>query len=62
MVILDAGPYQEWIRAFDNWDRAKRRFEAAGAQGNSALTDYLRGSLETARQEYNAAIKALKNS
>lgn len=62
MAILDAGAYQAWIAAFDNWDRAQRRFDAAGRLGNGALTDYLRGNLERASRDYNAAIKALNDA
>jgi hypothetical protein len=62
MAILDAGVYQDWIRAFDHWEQAERRYNAAAAFGNNALTEYLRRSLEAARQEYNAAIKAIKNA
>lgn len=62
MAILDAGVYQDWIRAFDRWEQAQRRYDAGAAFGNSALTEYLRGSLETARQEYSAAIKAIKDA
>ena len=62
MAIVDVGLYQAWIRAFDNWERAQRRHDAAAALGNSALTEYLRGSLEAARQEYQVAIRAIKDA
>ncbi len=62
MAVMDAGLYQAWIRAFDNWDRAQRRFGAAGAINDAALTNYLRGDWETARREYNDAIKAVRDA
>ncbi len=59
MAILDAGTYQGWIKAFDNYDQAQRRLDAAGSTGNRESIGYLRGNLEKASREYNAAIKAL---
>jgi len=59
MALLDAGPYQDWIRAFDNWERAKSRFDAAGRTGNQALIEYLRPHVDRAQRELNAALKTL---
>ena len=60
MAILDAGPYQEWTAAFDDWERAKRRYDAAHALQNSGLTEHLRQRLEEAQRKYHAGIKAIK--
>ena len=62
MAILDAGIYQAWIRAFDSWEQAQRRYDAAPAVGDRALTDYLRASLHSAAQEYQAAVRAIKDA
>lgn len=59
MAIIDAGQYQDWIRAFDRHERAKRRSDAAGATGNQALIDYLRPELDEANRDLNTAIKIL---
>jgi hypothetical protein len=61
MAMLDAGPFQEWVRAFDMHERAQRRYEAAGRTGNQALIDYLRPGLEETRRDLNTTIKALNN-
>jgi len=59
MAMLDASPFQEWVRAFDGYERAKRRWDAAGATGNRALIDYLRPELEGASRDLDVAIKTL---
>jgi hypothetical protein len=61
MAILDAGPFQDWIRAFDGYERAQRRYDAAGRTGNQALVDYLRPELEAASRDLNTAIKILNS-
>jgi len=61
MAILDAGPYQEWTRAFDRYDRAKRRSDAAGQMGIAALNDYLRADLDQSAYDLQQATRALKN-
>lgn len=53
MAILDAGPIQDWIRAFDSHERAKRRFDAASATGNQVLMNYLRQEMEDAARNLN---------
>ncbi len=59
MAMLDASPFQEWVRAFDEYERAKRRWDAAGATGNQALIDHLRPELDEASRDLDAAIKTL---
>lgn len=59
MAILDAGPYQAWIKAFDEHERAERRFEAASRLGNQALIAYLRAQREEAAQTLHAAIRGI---
>jgi hypothetical protein len=59
VAILDAGPFQTWISAFDRHERAQRRYEAAGRLNNRELIDYLRGDLDQAAAELNAAIRAM---
>lgn len=59
MAILDAGPMQDWIRAFDRHELSKRRWDAANATGNRALIDYLRGDVDSAARDLNAALKTL---
>jgi len=61
MAIVDAGPYQDWIRAFDQHERAERRHEAAWGIGNQALIAYLRLELDTAAKELNAATRTLND-
>lgn len=61
MAILDAGPFQDWIRAFDRQERAQKRYDAAGQTGNEALINYLRPELDEAGRELNAATKALNS-
>jgi hypothetical protein len=60
MAMVDVGEFQEWIRAYDNWERAQRRYDALSAFDNGPFTEFLRESLETARKNYNAAIKDMK--
>ena len=61
MAILDAGPFQDWIGAFDRHERAQKRYNAAGGTGNEALINYLRPELDEAGRDLNAATKALNN-
>lgn len=61
MAILDAGPFQDWIRAFDRHERAQKRYDAAGRIWNEALINYLRPELDEAGRELNAATRALNN-
>jgi len=61
MAILDASPFQNWMRAFDNWDRAQRRYDAAGRSGNNALISYVEADMESARLSLNAALKELND-
>lgn len=61
MAILDAGPFQDWIRAFDRNERAQKRYDAAGRTGNEALIKYLRPELDEAGRDLNAATRALNN-
>lgn len=61
MAILDAAPVQDWIRAFDNWDRAQRRLNAAQPTLNQTLIEYLKADVENARLQLNAALKALND-
>ncbi|HCB76765.1 MAG TPA: hypothetical protein DEP91_11450 [Sphingomonas bacterium] len=61
MAILDAGPFQDWIRAFDRHERAQKRYAAAGRIRNEALINYLRPELDEAGRELNAATRALNN-
>ena len=60
MAILDASPFQTWMTAFDNWDRAQRRYNAAGQLGNQELVAYLRPLLDQAERAYHAAVRGLK--
>lgn len=62
MAIMDVGLYQDWIAAHDNWDRARRRFDAAGQIGDAGLIEHLRIAVERARVDYNAATKAINNA
>ena len=50
-MVMDAGPYQDWMKAFDNHERAQRRWEAANKLGNPALINYTRTDLEQAAAE-----------
>ncbi len=59
MAILDAGPVQDWIKAFDEHERAKQRWEAANRMANQALINYLRTDMDRAAQALHAAIRAL---
>lgn len=59
-MIMDAGPFQNWIRAFDRHEQAKRRWDAANAIGNQGLINYLRADLDQAAQELNAAIRSMR--
>ena len=59
MAIIDADPVQDWTRAFDTWDRAQRRYDAAAAMGHKQLIAQLGVELEKARRDYNAALTAL---
>lgn len=61
MAILDAGPFQDWIRAFDRHEQAQRRHDAAGRTGNKALINYLRPELDAAARDLNTATKALND-
>ncbi len=61
MAILDAGPFQDWIRAFDRHERAQKRYDAAGRTGNEALIKYLRPESDEAGRDLNAATRALNN-
>jgi hypothetical protein len=61
MAILDAGPFLDWIRAFDGHQQAQKRYNAAGGTGNDALINYLRPKLDEAARDLNAATKALNN-
>lgn len=61
MAILDAGPFQDWIRAFDRHERAQKRYDAASRTGNEALINYLRPELDEAGRELNAATRALND-
>lgn len=61
MAILDSGPFQDWIRAFDRHERAQKRYDAAGRIRNEALINYLRPELDEAGRELNAATRALNN-
>ena len=62
VAMMDAGLFQGWIAAFDRYESAKRRYDAAGQIGHGALSDYLRGRVEDASRELNAATKALKDA
>jgi signal-transduction protein with cAMP-binding, CBS, and nucleotidyltransferase domain len=62
MAIVDAGIYQDWIRAFDNWERAQRRYDAAPVVGDRALMNYLHASLQSAAREYQAACRAIQDA
>ena len=62
MAIPDAGIYQDWIRAFDRWEQAQRRYDKAPAVGDRALMDYLHASLQSAAQEYQAACRAIQDA
>lgn len=61
-MIMDVGLQQNWVSAFDNWERAQKRFDAAGQIGNAALINYLRDHVDTAARAYNAATKAINNA
>ena len=60
MAILDAEPHQAWIRAYDRYEAAQRRFDAASAQNIPDLVEYLRGELAAASAQYNAVIRELR--
>ena len=59
MAILDAGPFQDWIRAVERSERAHRLNDAAGITGNRALIAEMRKNLDVVDRELNAAIKAI---
>ena len=59
MAIIDAGPFQDWVRAFDRHDQAQPRHDAAGRIGNQALIQHLRSELDAAARELNNATRAL---
>ena len=61
MAIMDAGPFQDWIRAFDHHEQARKRYDAAGQTGNAALIEYLRPGLEDAARALNLATRSLNN-
>ena len=61
MAILDSEPFQTWITAFDRWEQAERRCEAAAKIGHQPLVEYLRMQREQAAYDYNNAIRALKD-
>lgn len=62
MPMIDVGLFQNWIQAFDNHERAQRRYDAAAKLGDRALIDYLRPELDAASGRLNAAIKELRSS
>lgn len=62
MAILDASIYQAWIRAFDNFEQAQRRYDKAPAVGDPGLTAYMRASFQSAAQEYQAACRAIQDA
>jgi len=56
---MDVGPIQDWIRAFDAYDRAERRYEAAALTGNKELIAYVASDLESARRALNTTLRTL---
>ncbi len=60
-MVMEVGPYQEWMQAFDRHEHAKRRWEAANALGDQGLINYTRSDLDQAAQVLRAAIRALKS-
>jgi hypothetical protein len=62
MAIHDAGMYEDWIRAFDKFERAQRRYDAAPVVGDRGLVDYLRASFQSAAQEYQAACRVIQDA
>lgn len=61
MAILDASPFEDWIRAFDNHERARKRFDEANTTGNKALINYLRQEVDDAAKNLNVALRILNN-
>lgn len=51
MAIVDVGVYQDWIRAFDRWEQAQRRYDKAPVVGDPGLVNYLHASLQSAAYE-----------
>lgn len=60
-MVMDAGPYQEWMKAFDRHEQAKRRWDAAHAIGDQGLITYLRAELDQTAQLLHAAIRGFKS-
>lgn len=60
MAILDVGPFQEWIKAHENYERAKRLWDAANRLGHQQLIMYVRADMDQAERALHAAIRALK--
>ena len=59
MEIIDTGPYQAWVQAFDRYERAERRYNAAANLNHAGLMQHLAAERESARMSLNAAISNL---
>jgi hypothetical protein len=62
VAIMDVFPIQDWISAFDTFDRAERRLNAAHATGHAALIEELQKDRERAAVALNSALKRLKDA
>jgi len=59
MAIMDDAPYQAWMAAHDQYERAESRWNAANRTQNRSLVARTQADMENARQRLNSALKEL---